>query len=323
MGLLSMKKHLRILYGCDDRFELTTRTVQVCRPYFDSIRILNSGPSEFRDRLQKAVGSIEVTQFKQFFEIESCRRSQIKDVPWNEWVMWLDADETPSPLLLAHLDETVDYCEKNSYDLVRYYWSELTEGVHCPPSNIPKNDEEFRAGVGPVFAANRFIKRKEGIELQSGFGAHELFRNVNEKQTYMPYAVHHHKSWIQYYQSVTFSGFMNPAVHYDCAKPLSDILETPEYKALKTFQKKWKTYTSNDLVRKLKIEKNEQYRMELRDLFLSFPKDDKEKSLGLRHTDVCVTFKFMRIFADKYDLNIESPYYPCGKPCCKYGDIQL
>ncbi len=318
-----MKKHLRILYGCDDRYELVTNTVKVCKPYFDSIRILNSGPHEFRERLQKAVGDVEVTQLKQFFEIESCRRAQVKDVPWNDWVMWLDADETPSPTLLASIDKDVDYAESHNIDLIRYYWSELTEGVHYPPAIVPATDAEYKANGDTVFAAQRFIKKRPGWKLQSSFGAHELFQNVDSRWMYAPSPMHHHKSYIQYYQSVTFSGFMNPTSHYDARKPLSDVLNTPEYKALKAFQKKWGTYTSNDLVRKLKIEKNEQYKDELKALFLSFPAEDDRRGLGTKHADVCVTFKFMHTFAEKYDLNVESPYYPCGKPCCKYGDIQL
>ena len=117
-----MKKHLRILYGCDDRYELTTNTVKVCRPFFNSIKILNSGPVEFRNRLQQGVGSdIEVLQLKQFFEIETCRRAQIRDIPYDDWVMWLDADETPSPILLFNLDKTTQMCEDSGYTLIKYW----------------------------------------------------------------------------------------------------------------------------------------------------------------------------------------------------------
>lgn len=310
-----MRKHLRILYGCDDRYQVVANTVKVCENYFDTIQIINSGPEEFAEHIRSRV-NVEVTQFNQFFEIESCRRAQIKDIPWNDWVMWLDADETPSVQLLYHLDENVDFCERNGIDLIRYYWSELTEGVHQHP--FP-NEERLKK-VENVFAARRFIKRKPGIQLSSAFGAHEVFRNKNEKWIYIPYPMIHHKSRLQYYQSVTFSGFMNPTVHYDCNRPISDVLNTPEYKSLKAFQRRWKTFTSNDLVRKLKIEKNETYKAELKELFMSFPRAEGH---GLKHDDAIITFKFMRNFAEDYDLNVESPYYQCGQACCKYGNIQL
>jgi len=95
-----MKKHLRILYGCDDRFDIVINTVNVCEKYFDSITILNSGPAEFYEKLTNAVtGKVVVRQLNKFLEIESCRRAMVDDVPENEWVLWLDADERPSPEL--------------------------------------------------------------------------------------------------------------------------------------------------------------------------------------------------------------------------------
>jgi hypothetical protein len=278
---------------------------------------------EFRDRIQAAVGEdVFVEQFHQFFEIESCRRAQLRSVPWDEWVMWLDADETPSPTLLANLRATVDHAEANEVDLIKYYWSEHTNGVHTPPGIIPTTMEEYQRRT-TVFAASRFIKKKHGIKLASSFGAHELFTNVNPKWLYVPHAMHHHKSYLQYAQSVTFSGFMNPTSHYDASKPISNVLNTSEYKALKAFQKRTGVYTSNDMVRKLKIEKNEQFRKELKELFLSFPTAEDGTSVGSKHMDVCVTFKFMHEFAEKWDLNVNSPYYPCGKECCNYGNVQL
>jgi hypothetical protein len=278
---------------------------------------------EFRDRLQQAMGSdVVVEQFHQFFEIESCRRAQLRSVPWDEWVMWLDADETPSPTLLANMRATVYHAEANGIDLIKYYWSEHTNGVHKPPGIIPKTMEEYQNRT-TVFAANRFIKKKHGIKLASSFGAHEQFTNINQKWLYVAHAVHHHKSYLQYAQSVSFSGFMNPASHYDASKPISNVLNTPEYKALKAFQKRTGVYTSNDMVRKLKIDKDEQFRKELKELFLSFPSDADGKSVDFKHADVCATFKFMHELAEKYDLDVNSPYYPCGKECCNYGNIQL
>ena len=317
-----MKKHLRILYGCDDRYELTINTIKVCRSYFDSIGVLNAGLLEFKDRLQQGIGpDVTVTQFKQFFEIESARRSQIRDIPWDDWVMWLDADETPSPSLLENLDRITTHCEENNYDLVKFYWSEHTDGIHHPPSRIPQNMEEF-CSWNSVFAPNRYIKKKRGIKASSCFGAHELFQNVGERWVYQPYAVHHHKSFLQYHQSVTFSGFMNPTVHVNCNIALKDIIDTPEYKALKAFQRKYQVFTSNDLVRKIKVERDMVFRQELMDLFLSFP-DGASSDLGKYRDDVVTTFKFMHIFAEKHNLDVNSPHFPCGKQCCKYGDIQL
>ena len=69
-----MKKHLRILYGCDDRFEIVVNTVKVCENYFDSISVLNSGPKEFYTKLRNSVPEkVSVIQLEKFLEIESCK----------------------------------------------------------------------------------------------------------------------------------------------------------------------------------------------------------------------------------------------------------
>ena len=63
-----MKKHLRILYGCDDRFEITKKTVELCQGHFDTITILNSGPIEFFEKLRNNL-SANVIQFNDFCRI--------------------------------------------------------------------------------------------------------------------------------------------------------------------------------------------------------------------------------------------------------------
>ena len=316
-----MKKHLRILYGCDDRFELTINTINVSKQYFDTCGIINVGPVEFKDKLQQAVGiDVKVDQFYQFFELESARRAQLRDIPFDDWVMWIDADETPSPSLLRDLNKTTEFCELNNYDCVRLCYAHHQDGIYNP-TPIPQNNEEFMKCPG-LFVGARYIKKKKNIELMTNFGAHELFRNVDDRWVYMPYFINHMKSHIQYYQSITLSGFMNPYVHVNNNLSIGDLIKTPEYQNLKLFKKKWNVITSNDLVKKLKIEKNIQFKEELRVLFMSFPALYSKESERYNN-NVLTAFTYMREFAEKYDLNVESPIYKCGKECCKYDNIQL
>lgn len=321
-----MKKHLRILYGCDDRYEITSATATVCLPYFDTIKIVNAGPHEFFNRLRSGVPpQVKIQQLHRFLEIESCRRALIDDVPQNEWVLWLDADERPSPELLADLDAVVTKADTTGCDIIRLVWAEHTNGVPCPIKEpIPPAEELEKTGGAGYFMARRFTKVKPGIRVISHFGAHEEFVNENSKIMYAPYKIHHHKSFIQYCQSVTFSGFLNPMVHCNCStnERMKAFLGLPQFVALKAFQKKYRVFTSNDLVRKLKVEKDPVFRAELKELFLSFPADPgKMKSMD--HADLMITFKFMHEFAEKWDLDCNSPHFFCGHPCCKYGDIQL
>ncbi len=182
-----MKKHLRILYGCDDRFDIVINTAKVCEKHFDSIVILNSGPKEFYERLKNNVSSnIEVKQLEKFLEIESCRRAMIEDVPTNEWVLWLDADERPSPELLNNLDDVLKLADEDNYNIIRLIWCEHTEGIRIPVyTPLPKTHEEFvNKFSGHYFMPLRLVKKQEGISVASNFGAHELFVLNNEKVMY-------------------------------------------------------------------------------------------------------------------------------------------
>lgn len=320
-----MKKHLRILYGCDDRFEITSATAKVCLPYFDTIRILNAGPHEFYQRLRDGVPpEVKVQQLHKFLEIESSRRAMIDDVPQNEWVLWLDADERPSKELLADLDNVVTHFDQNGYDIIRLIWAEHTNGIPCGVKMpLPSAEELERVGGSGYFMAKRFAKIKPNMRVISHFGAHEEFVNENTKIGYAPYLIHHHKSTLQYCQSVVLSGFANPMVHANCStnERFAAFLNMSYFKALKAFQREHKVFTSNDLVKKLKVDSDLEFRAKLKELFMSFPAESD--NLQMNHKDVLITFKFMREFAEKHDLNVVSPHYPCGRDCCKYGDIQL
>lgn len=323
-----MKKHLRILYGCDDRFEIVINTVKVCEKYFDSITILNSGPKEIYEKLRKNVSEkIKVTQLEKFLEIESCRRAIIDDVPLNEWVLWLDADERPSPELLKDFDNMLTLAEDGNYNIIRLIWCEHTEGVRQPVyTPIPKTHEEFvNKFSGHYFMPWRLVKKQEGMSVASNFGAHELFVLDNEKIMYSPNIVYHMKSYIQYYQSVVFSGFLNPFAHVNCSnlELLRECLNHKNYIELREFQKRTGVFTSNDFVRKVKIEKDEIFIKQLKELFSSFKDSDISGGLGKQHNNVDVTFKHMKDFAEKYNLNVDSPHYPCNNECCIYDGIQL
>ena len=323
-----MKKHLRILYGCDDRFDIVINTAKVCEKHFDSIVIINSGPKEFYERLKNNVSSnIEVKQLEKFLEIESCRRAMIEDVPANEWVLWLDADERPSPELLNNLDDVLKLADEDNYNIIRLIWCEHTEGIRIPVyTPLPKTHEEFiNKFSGHYFMPLRLVKKQEGISVASNFGAHELFVLNNEKVMYSPNIVYHMKSHIQYYQSVVFSGFLNPFAHVNCSnlEVLRECLNHPNYIELRNFQKKHKIFTSNDFVQKVKIEKDEEFIKEIKLLFSSFKDIDISGGLGTQHNNVNVTFKYMKDFSEKYGLNVESPHYPCNENCCNYDGIQL
>lgn len=319
-----MKIHLRILYGCDDRLEYVKDCVEVCKDYFDSIGITNSGPKEFYDKLSNTFDSnISINHLNNFLDIESARRLQLSDVPENDWVLWLDADERPSQDLLDNIRNMCEKADSEKCHIINLVWFEHCEGTPTPPLKdmIEKAEKAEKSWPNQeyVFSPSRLIKKVKEMTLKSNFGAHECFDFVGSKRKYEPYFVIHNKAHIMYYQSIVFSGFLNPIVHANANfEGLNKLFKSKHYIALKEFQKKHKTFTSNDIVRKLKIEKDETFKAELKELFLSFPSWPEDRDL-----DEIITFKFMNHFAKNYDLNVDSPYYKCGHECCKYKNTQL
>ena len=316
-----MKIHLRILYGCDDRLSYTKDCIEVSRPYFDTIGITNTGPIEFYQKLKETFDeNVLIRHHQNFMDIESSRRLLLDDVPWDDWVLWLDADERPSPDLLENIRRITVEADSEGIRTIKLVWFEHCEGNPTPPdsSRVPKNHDEYMKDSSGVFCPSRLIKKCKDLQIKSNFGAHECFDGVNNKQKYYPYFVIHNKAHIMYYQSIVFSGFFNPIVHSNANfQGLSKFLKSSCYKNLEQFQIKHKTFVSNDLVRKLKIEKDMSYKEELKNLFLSFPSESEKDS------EESITFRFMNTFAKKYDLDVESPYYKCGNPCCKYKNVQL
>lgn len=317
-----MKKHLRILFGCDDRFEITKKTVELCQEYFDTTTVLNSGPVEFLDKLKNNL-YCNVIQFNKFIELESTRRALLDNIPINDWVLWLDADERPSKEFLQNIDYLIEIAEKENKNSIAMIWQEHCDGIVCHVTKPLPGLNELKNTSGPYFMSARLMKVEGNIFFNTNFGAHEICRNINERILRVPYIIHHFKSNIQYSQSILYSGYFNPFVHVNISdlNTLKTCMNLPEFLKLRELQKKYNTYTSNDLVKKIKIEKNTEFIDDLKKLFLEFPNIDNYTGASdsftfLSKKEHYITFCQMHRLAHLYDLNLDTPYYECRETCC-------
>jgi len=317
-----MKKHLRILYGCDDRFEITKKTVELCQGYFDTITILNSGPIEFLEKLKNNL-SANVIQFNKFIELESTRRAVFHNIPINDWVLWLDADERPSKELLKNIESIISIAENENKNSIAMIWQEHCDGKVCHVTKPIPTLDSLRDTSGPYFMSPKLIKIEGNLVFNTNFGAHEICRNVNERILRVPYLVHHFKSHIQYCQSVLYSAYFNPFVHVNISdlNTLKTCMNLPEFLKLRELQKKYSVYTSNDLVKKIKIEKNELFINDIKQLFLTFPSFDDYSNPSSSYNFISnkehySSFFQMHRVAHLYDLSLDTPYYECKEECC-------
>jgi hypothetical protein len=317
-----MKKHLRILYGCDDRFEITKKTVELCQGHFDTITILNSGPIEFFEKLRNNL-SANVIQFNKFIELESARRALFCNIPINDWVLWLDADERPSKELLENIDNIITIAENGGKNSIAMIWQEHCDGRVCHVTKPLPTLDDLRDTSGPYFMAPKLVKIEGDLFFNTNFGSHEICRNVSERILRVPYIVHHFKSHVQYCQSILYSGYFNPFVHVNISNIniLKTCINLPEFIKLRELQKKYNVYTSNDLVKKIKIEKNKDFIDEIKQLFLTFPGIDDYNNQSSSYVFVSnkehyISFVQMHRLAHLYDLSLDTPNYECTEECC-------
>jgi hypothetical protein len=322
-----MKLHLRILLGPDRRYSLIKRTTDICINYFDTIGVLNAGPELFYEEFKSLVSAgVNVIHHPDFFDIECGRRHMIADVPENDWVLWLDGDETPSLMFLQNMRRIVDECEMNGYNVVLLPWYLHMDGKPEHEYNFffeqlaARDLYEFQNTKKQYFSPKRFIKNVKDKYVQSNWGAHELYKLTNEKITYYGYVINHFKSMHDWAQSPVWHLFMNPLVHnLVTADQIKDVMELDIYKKVESVKIKHNVFTSAEFIERIVLND-----VEFIDDFKLIFSDMKDLNLNLHdQTDlknIYRMYQFVKSFIDKYQFNFKlNPVYcPCDCICCHY-----
>lgn len=321
-----MKIHLRILLGPDKRYQLIKNTVDVCDGHFDSIGVLNAGPQLFYEEIRAILPEkINVVHHPDFFDIECARRHLIADVPEDDWVLWLDGDETPSPMFLNNMRHIVEECESNDKNVVMLPWYLHMNGKPEHEYNTffetlaSRDIHELNTTQKHYFSPKRFIKNVKEKYVQSNWGAHELYKLTNENWTYYGYIINHYKSFHDWAQSPVWHLFMNPLVHNMVTKDQVDaVLQLPIYKKIEQLKIKHNVYTSADFIENV-INNNEDFLKEFVQIFNEL----ESTFVNLHdHTDnrnVHRLYQLVKKFVDEYKFDFKlNPSYYCGNVCCTY-----
>ncbi len=93
--------HLLIINGPEERILTLERSIDICKPYFDSIRIVQNG-GICKSELIKKYTVYSSFDFIPFVDCLDILKSGIRE---NDWVFVLDSDETPDFSLLSSLEE--------------------------------------------------------------------------------------------------------------------------------------------------------------------------------------------------------------------------
>jgi hypothetical protein len=312
-----MKRILSILYGIDDRFKLVSDTVNVCKSHFDIIRIINSGPPEFQSKLGAICPKIELKQVEFYHgDKEMCWRAHYYGLDEGDWLLWLDADERPSPLWLASMDEMIAECEVCGKTSVRTPCFN-----HLLKDGIVECDGKFEDFIirmedsKHAFLMDRFIKVTKQSNPLSVFGDHGYIMSSlrhHDKWIYRPFSICHFKSTLQFAQSCTLTMFFNPACHYSDLKRINQLLNSQEFKLFSEFKQREGIFTQNEFWRKICAEKDTNFISRFKEMASSDAFKNSQNA-----------FVGMYNWAVLHNLNFETPDFYCGKSCCKYGNIQL
>jgi hypothetical protein len=326
-----MKIHLRILLGPDRRYSLIKNTVTVCQTYFDTIGILNTGPQLFYNEMREILPDcVDLRHHPDFFDIECARRDLISNVPENDWVLWLDGDETPSPMFLENMRNVVCECERDGINVVTLPWYLHMDGKPEHEYDFffdtlaSRNMDEFLNTNKHYFSPKRFIKNVKDKYVQSNWGAHEMYKLNNERVRYYGYIINHYKSMHDWAQSPIWHLFMNPLVHnLVTSDQIKNVIELDIYKKVVDVKIKHNVYTSAEFINRV-VNQDVNF---LRDFKIIFNSIDN-LNLNLHdQTDlknIHRMYQFVKTFIEKYNFDFRlNPSYFCGNICCKHKLVQL
>ena len=316
-----MKKHLRLCYGADDRFDYVKGTVIVSIDHFDTIRIVNTGPKYFEKKLKEISDSekLLVNTIEPFYgDLELVKGNYLKDIDENDWFLWLDADERPSQSLLNNLDNIIDECEKLGYVKCRFPWLQHEkENANCTLESynhicksFPTTLLEFQNSSG-VYAKDVLIKKIKNLSPNSNFGGHGSYTPENDKHTnYKKYIINHYKSNLAKEQSLIYSTWFLSFINVNTNNQ-KEFINNPCYQSLLKFRKENDVVLQNDMIERLRCNDLE-FKEKLKNLLLS--------DIFKNATD---WYSYYYRWASIYNCSVESDTLYCGGKCCKYNNIQL
>lgn len=309
--------YLRIHYGCDDRFNLVSRTIRVSAPYFYQIRVTNFGPDKNTEKfseLLKEFPNLQVVNLGKYYNMnitEDLLRHHFMDIPDGEWGAFLDSDWRFSPYFLENMQKEIEICEQQnfnhlfSYQIAHY---KLGEAEYTEESleKLFKLWEDVPDSYG--FPLLQKIDKKN-IWTDGFIGNHSYILHVpyNKRSVPKMYHVHmrdfsdHAYCSTMIHQSWWYIG------HNVFRKEEQDaIINSWEYDLLERFKHIHKCYTSNDFH---EMKESPEFVQKLKALFLQFR---DSKIFGCQQ---------MYRMASKYDmvfLGTNPTDVPCNGPCCHY-----
>lgn len=309
--------YLTIHYGCDDRFNMVSKTIRVSAPYFYKVRVANFGPDENSNKFSKLLAefpNLEVLNLGKYYNMnitEDLLRYSFMNIPDGDWGAFLDSDWRFPQYFLEHMQEEIEICEQQNFNhlfsyQVGHYIPGTPEYTDAAFEVMYKKWEEAPETYG--FPILQKIN-KNNIWTDGFIGNHSYILHVPYNKRPVPKMYHLHMrdfSDHAYCSTMIHQSWWYIGHNVFQINEQDEIVDSWEYDLLERFKHIHKCYTSNHFH---EMKKSPDFVEKLKKLFLKF---EHSKIFGCQQ---------MYRMASKYNmvfLGTDPIEMPCNGPCCTY-----
>lgn len=315
-----MKKiYLRINYGGDDRFNLTSKTIKLSAPYFEKIIVCNFGPDENRNKflpLLNQFSNLTVDNLGKYYHMnitEDLLRYSYKYVNDGDWIAMLDSDWRFPQYFLDNMQSEIEKCETEGYNHIFSYqlghFLNDESKYHYSQEKLNTIIEKWKNNPNsygwPIL--NKVDKKNLWTDGFYGNHCYDLFVPYNKKN--IPEMFHIHIRDFSphgYCSSMIFQSWWYIGHNVFPLENHKEINNSWEFCEIETFKIKHSCFTPNHL-RKCMEDFN--FLNLLKTLFLKF---ENSKIFACKQ---------MYDMASKYEMNFinnDPSEIECNGVCCKY-----
>ncbi len=292
--------HLLITNGPQHRDFILERTLQLCEPYFDSIRIIQNGG--FSNSL--LIKKYTILKSEEFLKFEDCLDILKDGIPEGDWVFVLDSDETPQQELLDWIKDSENRGVGNA-------------NMICFPfrhHSISNDGEIYNLIGGEVegFKCFRMFRVEEGLYSSVYLSIHFGLKQKNERQYVCEHRINHYKHDF----SLILSSLAFGLAHPDSIGVTEDMWEFSILQSIRgLFQKSGQFHTNESvLVTPTNIYLYSFYHSFWGEVKYLSDKLVKSENSSCQNIAKAVDF----LIENKKGYKELYSHKVCGKPCCEY-----
>ncbi len=283
--------HWCTMCGADNRYKMLKETISIIEPYFDEIHVIDNGSTDETPTLANLSPKVTYKRIENWDgNWARCYFESIRNVRKNEWFMFHDSDERPSPELLKNLRQITRWANANHVNVFtvqscHHNYDDAGNGTSSYEKVISEKD----------FEKHNFLRRQD-MDI-SAHGTHSGFHLKNPKSYSLsdlsPFYFYNHYKSVSSVRVSSFCGIMYPTFFSGLAPYTEEILRVREELGITKFSQLYQMLYTKEIPQKL---------LDLISTWEHAPGSEARESWELVIRDGCF-----------YDIPTT-----CDQPCCAY-----